>query len=1014
MDIHANKRAVDELTSLYQKEVADELVLEKEVDVKDTRRTVDAIRAYDKAKDASRDATWDTMHGKKKKGKTEKKYAAKERGEIDKDDPNWKHRKYHTGIHGEEAMGLYNSIYSEVQLKKELKDLKKAAKTGKGKDVAKADKVLEAKSAGQELAQMEKDDDAFGAPNPKKKKLKKEAFSDWRTDLTEIISSIPETEPEAEKEIKEKKVKNKVVIDPEIKLEKVTALGLQSVAEDLGGTVVGNIDEEEMDILPLNIEVPTTSGEFRLGLMFRESLEEDSGMLFTFEESAQQSFHMKDTKIPLDIAFITQDGIIESIKELEPYVSLPVYSEGPIRYALEVNRGWFAEHNIEVGDQLIDLDEVEVSKKKLYVRKIEEGDFWHPDPEKDKKLGGPGPNQRAREDRASTQRKTKDYSKSLKPGESYMQFAKRKQREREMGEEIESVVEYFYEEGINEEGIDLLIEEIGLEEFVDFVEGGAAVELTEERAARRASVRAKKYPQVKAEVDKADAARKKAKKGEYAPSYAKKETDVTVYKDDKPKATKKKAAPKAKGGAIVKAKSSAIVKKAVDKVKPAQPKKPASKEGLRAKIKSAYDAGVKRHKKAVQPARVFGKGFKRGVTDTVKFAKKAKKAVVGEAYKAVTNAPDSLAKMNKRYKPVKKIKNPTDRPFRDRLKDPDYKVDMDEKLDYDPMDDPDFDPREAEKKRGVSGKNNPKGGKKLKDLTKEEWKPDPVEKRKKKAADLHRRETIASATPKKYKTDKTEDPDKLYRRRMAVDSKTKIRKEEVVDEAKVDTGKSADEKATARNKRNNPPGANKKFDTSVFITRKPGESLDSARTRKRREAHARKRGGSHMKSASQGQMMTGKGTIYANEDTIAEKDLNAAERRALPNKDFALPGKGKGPEGKQSGSYPIPDKNHARMALSMVSKHGSAAEKATVRAKVRKKFPDIKVTEDKAFDNVVAALRKKHGEAGVLTKDSPKPKAQPRPKAKPQKPLTAAEKAQREVDARYGRTPWNKKGSLGT
>ncbi len=61
------------------------------------------------------------------------------------------------------------------------------------------------------------------------------------------------------------------------------------------------------------------------------------------------------------------------------------------------------------------------------------------------------------------------------------------------------------------------------------------------------------------------------------------------------------------------------------------------------------------------------------------------------------------------------------------------------------------------------------------------------------------------------------------------------------DEAKVDTG-SAEEKATARNKRNTPPGANRKFDTSVFITRKPGESLDSARTRKRRDAHAAKRG----------------------------------------------------------------------------------------------------------------------------------------------------------------------------
>ena len=59
-------------------------------------------------------------------------------------------------------------------------------------------------------------------------------------------------------------------------------------------------------------------------------------------------------------------------------------------------------------------------------------------------------------------------------------------------------------------------------------------------------------------------------------------------------------------------------------------------------------------------------------------------------------------------------------------------------------------------------------------------------------------------------------------------------------------------------------------------------------------------------------------------------------------------------------------------------------------------------------------LRKKHGESSVITKDSPKPKAQPRPKAKPQKPLTAKEKAQREVDAQYGRTPWIKKGSLGT
>ena len=76
-------------------------------------------------------------------------------------------------------------------------------------------------------------------------------------------------------------------------------------------------------------------------------------------------------------------------------------------------------------------------------------------------------------------------------------------------------------------------------------------------------------------------------------------------------------------------------------------------------------------------------------------------------------------------------------------------------------------------------------------------------------------------------------------------------------------------------------------------------------------------------------------------EVIVEKDLNAKERRALPDSDFALPGKGEGPEGKQAGSYPIPDEKHARSALSLVAQHGTAAEKATVRAAVKKKFPGI-------------------------------------------------------------------------
>ena len=105
--------------------------------------------------------------------------------------------------------------------------------------------------------------------------------------------------------------------------------------------------------LPLRIEIPQTPGEFKTGLMFRESLDTDSGMLFVFDRVAQQSFHMSHTTIPLDIAFINEEGYIESIKELTPLRREPVYSNAPVLYALEVNRGWFAENEVKVGDQII-------------------------------------------------------------------------------------------------------------------------------------------------------------------------------------------------------------------------------------------------------------------------------------------------------------------------------------------------------------------------------------------------------------------------------------------------------------------------------------------------------------------------------------------------------------------------------------------------------------------------------------------------------------------------------------
>jgi|TARA_A100000164_G_scaffold253833_1_gene226129 uncharacterized membrane protein (UPF0127 family) len=135
--------------------------------------------------------------------------------------------------------------------------------------------------------------------------------------------------------------------------------------------------------IPLKLEIPVTLTEFKLGLMFRESLDEDCGMLFVFEESSEKSFHMNHTQIPLDIAFINASGIVESIKELQPLNPVPVYSDAEVLYALEVNRGWFAENNVNIGDQILNTlsEDVEVldANGNLYATVI---DLIKPEPMK--------------------------------------------------------------------------------------------------------------------------------------------------------------------------------------------------------------------------------------------------------------------------------------------------------------------------------------------------------------------------------------------------------------------------------------------------------------------------------------------------------------------------------------------------------------------------------------------------------------------------------------------------------
>ena len=105
--------------------------------------------------------------------------------------------------------------------------------------------------------------------------------------------------------------------------------------------------------VPLNVEIADTPAKRARGLMHRRGLAPDSGMLFVFKKPQKLSFWMKDTKIPLSIAFLSEIGQVLDIKDMEPGSLHSVASDHPAKYALEVNRGWFKKPDCRVGDHIV-------------------------------------------------------------------------------------------------------------------------------------------------------------------------------------------------------------------------------------------------------------------------------------------------------------------------------------------------------------------------------------------------------------------------------------------------------------------------------------------------------------------------------------------------------------------------------------------------------------------------------------------------------------------------------------
>lgn len=102
----------------------------------------------------------------------------------------------------------------------------------------------------------------------------------------------------------------------------------------------------------MDVQVASTPEQRQTGLMFRKEMPQQEGMIFVFEQASQQCFWMKNTLLPLTAAFVADDGTIVNMADMKPQTTQSHCSAEPVRYVLEMNKGWFAKKGIKTGSKL--------------------------------------------------------------------------------------------------------------------------------------------------------------------------------------------------------------------------------------------------------------------------------------------------------------------------------------------------------------------------------------------------------------------------------------------------------------------------------------------------------------------------------------------------------------------------------------------------------------------------------------------------------------------------------------
>ena len=106
---------------------------------------------------------------------------------------------------------------------------------------------------------------------------------------------------------------------------------------------------------PLKVEVAAEEPQREQGLMYRKSLGREEGMLFIFDQPGYHAMWMKNTLIPLSVAFVDRDGVILNILDMEPQTLDSHMAAGPAVYAIETNKGWFEQKKLKAGDKVTGL-----------------------------------------------------------------------------------------------------------------------------------------------------------------------------------------------------------------------------------------------------------------------------------------------------------------------------------------------------------------------------------------------------------------------------------------------------------------------------------------------------------------------------------------------------------------------------------------------------------------------------------------------------------------------------------